>query len=166
MKTFGPPSFQLTQGWGSILGTIGGLASFAIPGVGPILGSAILSAGSGIGQSVDSMNAEKKAAKQQQQGAAQASAHLAPYNTLGLQSANTLAGLLGLPGLPDGVGGGVGGSVMGAAQPINRGVPRTMPATATPIGQAVPRKGATLASMRMGPAKRTGPAPSSYGGRF
>ena len=165
MKTFNPPSFQLMHGWGSILGTLGGLASFAIPGVGPILGSAILSAGSGIGQGIDSMNAEKKAAKQQQAGAANASAALSPYNQLGLQSANTLAGLLGLPGLPGGVGGGAGGPGIATA-PINRGVARTMPATATPIGQAVPRRGATLASMRMGPAKRTGPAPSSYGGRF
>ncbi len=161
MKTFGPPSFQLYQNWGSILGTLGGLASFAIPGVGPVLGSAILSAGSGIGQGIDSANAEKKAAKQQQQGATNASAALSPYNTLGLQSANTLAGLLGLPGLPGGAGGAGGGSSVPLYQQANRSTPTTMQGTMTPAPeQAQPRRGATLASVRTRAAQ---PRTSSYG---
>ncbi len=152
------------MGWGSILGTIGGLASFAIPGVGPILGSAILSAGSGLGQGIDSMNAEKKAAKQQAAGAAQANTRLDPYNRLGLQSANTLAGLLGMPGinLPPGAG---GMAPLTPQQPqkqgINRGVLTTLPQAMKTVmnnRQAQPPRGATLAQMR-------GPAVSSYGGQ-
>ncbi len=171
MKTFGPPSFQLTRSWGSILGTLGGLASFAIPGVGPALGSAILAAGSSVGQGIDSMNAEKKAAKQQQQGATNASAALSPYNTLGLQSANTLAGLLGLPGLPGGAGGAGGGSSVPLYQQANRATPTTMQGTMTPApestGQAMPRRGATLASVRTRAAQpRTSSYANAAGSRF
>ncbi len=152
------------MGWGKILGTIGGLASFAIPGVGPVLGSTILSAASGIGGAVDAMQAEKKAANQQVAGATQANARLSPYNTLGLQSANSLAGLLGLPGLGPNAGGGLPpGSPMPA--PLTRAV---TPAAMDQTQPMVPplKGGATLASMRMGPTSSRGPAPSSYGGRF
>lgn len=86
----------------SALGTLGGLASFAIPGVGPALGTAILSAGSTAGQALDAYSAEKKGAKQQQAGYQQAINALQPYNAYGQQASGTLAGLLGMPSLPMG----------------------------------------------------------------
>ncbi len=153
------PRPQILCGWGSILGTIGGIA------LAGFTGGASIPIGNAIGSAIDSHSAEKKAAKQQVAGTEQANARLDPYNRLGLQSANTLAGLLGMPALPG--GGGMGGPMpqQMPQQGINRGVASTvMPAVQQVIANRQmqqPRQGATLAMMR----PPSGGAVSSYGGR-
>jgi hypothetical protein len=108
--------------WG-VLGTIGGVAATVATG-----GAAapLIPVLSGIGNSVDAHNAEGKAAKQQIAAADKGAATLAPYNARETQATNTLAGLLGMPDLPAGVGVGSqptaarsssGQTVLGQAEP-------------------------------------------------
>jgi len=157
------------MGWGNILSTIAGVAAAPFTGGASLIPS-LISAGASVGQAALSSRAEKNAAKQQMAGSQEASQTLSPYNTLGLQSANTLAGLLGLPGLPGGVNGG-GAPPTPLYQQPNRAVASTMQGTTTPVESeprmAVPRRGATLASIRRGPTSggssyRANPAGSRF----
>lgn len=130
------PTFQLHHGFWSVLGTIGGAA------LAPFTGGASLAIGSALGQAADSAGAEKKAAKQQQQGYMQGVQAYQPFHTLGLQSANSLAHELGLEGIqmPAGVG---------AMGPPMLGIPGTigqMRDRATER-QAANRGGRTLADL-------------------
>jgi hypothetical protein len=110
--------------WG-VLGTIGGVAATIATG-----GAAapLIPVLSGVGNAVDAHNAEGKAAKQQIAAADKSAATLAPYNARGTQATNTLAGLLGMPDLPAGVG--VGGQPTAARSSAGQ----------TVLGQAVPRE--------------------------
>ena len=84
------------MGWGSVLGMIGAVgATIATGGAAAPL---IPLAGS-IGQAVDSANAEKKAAKQQQEGYGKVSDLYSPYAAVGGQATNALAQGFGLPGV-------------------------------------------------------------------
>ncbi len=114
--------------WG-VLGTIGGVAATVATG-----GAAapLIPVLSGIGNAVDAHNAEGKAAKQQIAAADKSAATLAPYNARGTQATNTIAGLLGMPDLPTGVGVGVG-------QPLNARSSEGKPI----MGEAVPRETAS-----------------------
>lgn len=75
--------------WGA-LGTIGGAV------LAPITGGASIPIGTAIGQAIDSRNAEKSAAKQQQTAAAQVAGLYDPFRETGLRSAASLASALGV----------------------------------------------------------------------
>ena len=100
------------MGWGSVIGTVLGVAGSFVPG----LGAVALPIGAAVGNAIDNKNASDKAAKQEIAGDERAAQAYAPFTSTGTQAFNTLAGLAGLGPM---AGGGTGGTPQAPrAQPL------------------------------------------------
>jgi len=141
------PEFQVQQGWLSVLGTIGGAV------LAPFTGGLSLPIGSALGSAADTARASKKAGGQVAAQGERTAGLYAPYQQLGVQSANTLAGLLGMPGI----------DLSGAPPSVGTAVPRGTLVEPTPtrrINEALLLRDPESEGRRRTLAELSVPAPS------